>query len=86
MMSEFELVKEVIMHPAGFDLAFGGDLISIRTTDQDTVEVEWTTMSDMQQHYRSFSGKQIDEAVEFFVKKRKELRFGMDYEIEGVKQ
>ncbi len=79
---EVALVKAVIQHPAAFDLDFGGGLIFIRTTDQETIEVEWSAMVDAKVHqdHRSFPVEQIDEAASFFVAKRHELRLGFDFE------
>ena len=82
--NEVILVKAVIAHPAGFDLDFGGGLIFIRTTDQETIEVEWDTVVDAKVHkdHKSFSVEQLDEAATFFVQKRHELRLGIDFEVE----
>jgi hypothetical protein len=79
---EVALVTAVIRHPAAFDLDFGGGLIFIRTTDQETIEVEWAAMVGAKAHtdHKSFEAAQLDEAAAFFVTKRHELRLGFDFE------
>ena len=84
VQAEIALVKAVISHPAGFDLDFGGGLIFIRTTDQETIEVEWEAMIGATVHkdHREFPVEQLDEAAAFFVATRHELRLGIDFETE----
>jgi hypothetical protein len=79
---EVALVKAVVGHPAAFSLDFGGGLIFIRTTDQETIEVEWSAMVGAKVHHdhKSFPVEQLDEASAFFVSKRHELRLGFDFE------
>ncbi len=85
---EVALVSAVIAHPAGFDLDFGGGLIFIRTTDQETIEVEWEAMVGAKVHkdHKSFPIEQRDEAASFFVQKRHELRLGIDFEVFDFEQ
>jgi hypothetical protein len=80
---EVALVRAVIAHPAGFDLDFGGGLLFIRTTDQETIEVEWDVILGAKSHkdYKSFPVGQLDEAATFFVQKRHELQLGIDFEM-----
>jgi hypothetical protein len=80
--AEVFLVKQVIAHPAGFDLDFGGGLIFIRTSDQETYEIEWnvTLTGKGECQYKSFTVEQIDAAARFFVEKRHELRLGIDFD------
>ncbi len=80
--AEVAIVKQVIAHPAGFDLDFAGGLIFIRSTDQETYEVEWNvTLNGKGEHdHKSFEVEQLHEAAVFFVQKRHELRLGIDFE------
>lgn len=70
----------VLKHPAGFDIDMGG-LLCIRPTDEccppETWEVDWEDW-DNNKHYANFDN--LLDAVEFFVKKRHELEYGLDYD------
>jgi hypothetical protein len=82
-------VKAVLSHPAGFHVSIFA-MLDIRTTDQDTIEVEWELSMDERRKlpdpattktdHRSFPRASMDEAVAFFVDKRRERELGVDYE------
>lgn len=87
--AEIALVKAVLSHPAGFYVSVFA-MLDIRTTDQDTIEVEWELSMDERRGlsdpattktaHRSFPRSAMDEAVAFFVGKRRERQLGVDYE------
>ena len=85
--AEVDLVRSVINHPAGFDLDLFGGMLVIRSTggpmsNEETFEVEWNMMigSKAEVGTKSFPKEQPGEAANFFVKKRHELRCGIDFE------
>lgn len=87
--AEIELVRAVIDHPAGFDLDLFGGMLLIRSTggpmnhgDDPTIEVEWNMMIETRAEVgtQSFPRDQGAQAAEFFVRKRHELRCGIDFE------
>lgn len=85
---EAHLVRSVLEHPAGFDLDLLGGLITIRVadgpmTDKKTIEIEWEDENE-QTHSESFPRDQIDQAVDFFISKRRELGYGLDFESSGA--
>lgn len=82
---EIALVIAVLKHPAGFDLDLFGGMLFVRSTDQNTFEVEWD--QDWEEfdevpgkRYESFST--AEEAAKFFVEKRHKFRMGIDFEWE----
>lgn len=86
---EIELIVAVLMHPAGFDLDLFGGMLSVRSTDQNTFEVEWD--QDWEEFdetpgkkYESFST--TEEAARYFVEKRYQYRLGVDFEQEDFKE
>jgi hypothetical protein len=86
--AEVELVMCVISHPAGYDLDLFGGMLLIRSTDQDTVEVEWllpanSIRTSSETEYESFPSEQLRDAAIFFVKKRHEMKLGIDFEMIG---
>lgn len=76
---EIQFLCQVLQHPAGFDLGFAG-ILSIRTTDNNTIEVEWIDKNQDEQ-YQSFDRSEMTNAVKFFVEYRHEHQLGLDYEI-----
>ena len=86
---EIAFIVAVLMHPAGFDLDLFGGMLSVRSTDQNTFEVEWD--QDWEEldetpgkRYESFST--IEEAARYFVEKRYQYRLGVDFEQEDFKE
>ena len=87
--AEIALVKAILAHPAGYDLDFGG-ILCIRPTggpfnDQETWEVEWQPNPGAPKspiEVKSFPKEQLDEATTFYVQKRHELGWGLDFEID----
>ena len=76
---EVELLVDVLSHPAGFDVGIFG-LLTIRTTDQETVEVEWEAAHGWRSGYRSFPIGRLRAAVRLFVRLRRAHRLGADIE------
>lgn len=74
---EVRFVASVLRHPAGFDLSFAAT-ISVRTTEQATVEVELDG-----ECVRSFPLSSLEEAARCFVTLRRERRLGLDFESPG---
>ncbi len=86
---EISLVIAVLKHPAGFDLDLFGGMLTVRSTDQNTFEVDW--YQDWEEfdetpgkRYESFST--IEEAARYFVEKRYQYRLGVDFEQEDFKE
>jgi hypothetical protein len=82
---EIKLLYDVIMHPAGFIIDLFGNMLYIRSTNDD-YEVGWETLEDGQvcDWHKSFQDPL--EAVTFFVEKRHERQLGVDFEIELMKE
>lgn len=95
-MTEHELVKAILLHPARYDLDLLG-VLQLRTTDDETIEmhVEYHDGEeipiDAHDVDKNWDGKgrivtyswpieQADEAVEFFLKTRHEREIGIDIE------
>lgn len=86
---EIDLIKRLISHPAGFDLGLFV-MLKIRS-HSDGYEVAWEKAADPQSledeynkdYYKDFTD--LQEAVEFFVDKRRELQLGLDIEAELMK-
>lgn len=84
---EVALVVAVLKHPAGYNLDFAAHL-GIRSTDQGTIEVEWTEYEvgdsgKSQEMVKSFPESDLEEAAKFYVEMRHELQYGLDYESEA---
>lgn len=84
---EIELLKKVLEHPAGFNIGLFAAL-SIRS-HSDGFEVAWDKAADgtdeyNKDYYKDFSS--LQEAVEFFVDKRREMQLGLDIEAELMKE
>lgn len=79
---EIQLVRLVLTHPAGFNLDLFGGMLNIRTTDQNTIEVEWEELNGKK--YKSFSLTELDQACEYFVEKRYDMELGIDFEAELI--
>lgn len=87
---EIDLIKKVLEHPAGFDL---GLFVALKIrSHSDGYEVAWGKAADPQtladeydkNYYKDFTD--LQEAVEFFVDKRRELQLGLDIEAELMKE
>lgn len=80
--TEVALVEQLITHPAGFGLDYGGGLLVIHLSDEEGFEVEWDAMKDSKplNGFKGFKAERSHEAATFFVKKRHELRLGVDFE------
>ena len=65
---EVMLVIAVVNCSAGFDLNVFGDLLTIRATDQATVEVEWWDSDAGKTEGLSFPVDRAAEAARVFVK------------------
>lgn len=76
---EVDLLVDVLSHPAGFDVGIFG-LLAIRTTDQETVEVEWVAVRGRRAGHRSFPIGKLRAAVQLFVRLRRAHRLGADIE------
>lgn len=84
---EIKLIKEVLKHPAGFNIGLFAAL-SIRS-HSDGFEVAWDKAADgtdeyNKDYYKDFIS--LQEAVEFFVDKRREMQLGLDIEAELMKE
>jgi len=87
---EIELIKQIIEHPAGFDL---GLFVALKIRPHsDGYEVAWGKAADPKSledeynkdFYRDF--KTSLEAATFFVNKRYELELGIDIEAQLMKE
>lgn len=95
-MDEFELIKAIINHPAGYDIDLFG-VLQLRTTDNNTIEMhieyhkDEEIPADVNHVGKNFDGsgyiityswpiENIDEAVRFFIKTRYEREIGLDFE------
>lgn len=87
---EIDLIKRVLEHPAGFDL---GLFVTLKIrSHSDGYEVAWDKAADPKiledeynkDYYKDFTN--LQEAVEFFVDKRRELELGLDIEAELMKK
>lgn len=86
---EILLIIAVLKHPARFNLDLFGGMLTVRSTDQNTFEVEWD--QDWEEfdetpgkRYESFST--AEEAARYFVEKRHQYRLGVDFETEDIKE
>lgn len=78
IMDEEQLIYQLIIHPAGFDIDIAGALI-IRRYEYPMWAVEW---EDYILDTKSVQVKEFTdplEAVSFFCKKRLELQLGLDF-------
>lgn len=75
--SEINLLKQVLQHRAGFDVDLFG-MLNIRTTEHGTVEV--TEKTGTTERYRSWDIDKLEDAVQYFVDRRMELKLGLEYE------
>lgn len=75
---EIQLIIDLLSHPAGFDMSVA-QCITIRPIDENCppkrFEVMWFIDKPKYQEFDS-----LKEAAKFFVKKRYELRNGLDFE------
>lgn len=85
--NEIALIATLIKHTAGYAVDLFGGLMCIRSTDQNTFEVEWDIRCidgnenlESKIDYLSFST--AEEAAKCFVEKRHEFRLGVDFEWE----
>ena len=84
---EIALIKNIITHPAGFNLGLHM-LLTIRS-HSDGFEVAWGKAAKCideydKNYYKDFTDAQ--EAAEFFVNKRHELELGIDIEYKLMKE
>lgn len=95
-MDERDLIKALILHPARYDLDLAGVLQLRTTYDEtiemhveyhvgevppedaDHVEKNWQGQGHIVTY--SWDIKQVDEAVDFFLKTRREREIGIDIE------
>jgi hypothetical protein len=84
--NEIALITALIKHHAGYAVDLFGGLICIRSTDQNTFEVEWDIRCidgnenlESKIDYLSFSN--AEEAAKCFVEKRHEFKLGVDFEM-----
>ena len=77
---EINLLKQVLQHRAGFDVDLFG-MLNIRTTEHGTVEVtEKRPLEENSVCCRSWAIDQLEDAVQYFVDRRMELKLGLEYE------
>jgi hypothetical protein len=75
MTPEEQLIYMVLAHPAGFDIDFGG-VLTARRYEYPEWAVEWQDAGRL--NVLEFKSPML--AAKFFVKKRHDLRYGLDYE------
>lgn len=91
---EVQRLIDFLSHPAGFDVDMGG-LLCIRPIDESSPpirwEVDWTEdvyakvpAACPYEYSKEFSS--LQEAVRFFVEKRRHLCYGLDFESELMKE
>jgi hypothetical protein len=80
---EIFLVYTAITHPAGYNIDLFGGLIEIQGNDQGTIEVTWYAGKN-KYPFRSFTNPL--RAAAFFVWKRHQLKFGVDYDEKACKE
>ena len=74
----------ILSHPAGFDLDMCG-MICIRPIDECSPPIRWEvdweeyTNSSHSSCFKEFDT--LESAAKFFVYKRHELQYGLDYEV-----
>ena len=81
---EVLLVHKIITHPAGYDLGLFGGLLSIRSTDQETFEVESEGIKVTWIRNRSF--KSSLRAAATFVYLRHKWGIGIDHDIKAIQK
>jgi hypothetical protein len=82
---EIDLIKQVIRHPSGMHVSMF-DMLWIRWTDQASIEVEWEDVLGRVVVRSFLLDNELDQAVEFFVDKRRELGLGIDIEADFFNQ
>lgn len=84
LLDEVIGVFNIINHPCGYDIGWGG-VLTIRRYEAPKWAVEWDVwVSDTE---RKLEVKELDnpmDAASFFVMKRHELKLGLDYETENI--
>lgn len=85
---EAKMLADFLNHPAGFNVDFAG-ILCIRPCSEEipikTWAVEWDSFVSKNQvctHTKVFND--LHEAAYFFVQKRHELRYGLDFEKEDM--
>jgi hypothetical protein len=90
LRAEIQAVLTLLKHPAGFDINLYGDLLTVRSTDQGTYEVEWDPdyiplgANANSFGYRSF--KCPLRAAATFVYYRHAWKLGEDYVAEACRE
>ena len=86
---EVKRLVDFLSHPAGFNVNWGG-LLCIRPIDECCPpvrwEVDWEETIDNQtvDSYKAFDS--LQEAAQYFVEKRRYLLYGLDIEVELMKE
>lgn len=89
LRDEILAIYKLLTHPAGFDINLYGDLLTVRSTDQNTYEVEWSDDALPEEGmansfcYRSF--KSPLRAAATFVHYRHAWKLGEDYVAEACR-
>lgn len=80
---EIELVYQIIIHPAAFDLDIAG-ILCVRRYEHPQWAVEWESYYNPHSEPKSETEvREFDdpkEAAKFFVEKRHELEIGLDFD------
>ena len=76
---EIELVYDLLSHPAGFDIDIAG-LLWVRQYEWPQWAVEWNTPADTSKIEVQEFNNALDAAT-FFVAKRYELGYGLDFDL-----
>lgn len=80
---EITALYSFLSHPAGFDVGMGG-ILSIRPIDENSPpirwEVDWEIIIDHMtcKYHKEFDN--LEEAVTFYVEKRRYYCWGLDFE------
>ena len=81
--AETAIVKAVLAHPAGYNIDWGALHSGGPFCTEETFDVEWELSLDGKtstMEVKSFPADTLDEAAAFYVRKRHELEWGLDFE------
>jgi hypothetical protein len=79
---EVEVLTKIMQHPAGFNVDLFGGLLTLRGLPGGVYAVSETKDAASPSYDEENTFLSAREAAEFFVKRRLELRLGVDFEME----
>jgi hypothetical protein len=78
---EIQLVHNLLLHPAGFDIDIAG-LLWVRQYEWPRWAVEWEISGTTKVEVKEFDDAL--EAATYFVNRRHEMKLGLDYDIFNI--